>query len=123
MPQLQTLPFHPSNDPQVGGKAQRANLLATQPFGDTFGPQRRRKRPKLTAEGLEALVARAEAVQEGFEVKTEGGAPGDVFDDMKDAVSGGQRLLCADCGVDSCVLFAGPGVSIVGSVVRASMSV
>jgi hypothetical protein len=57
------LPLQLLEDPDrmVGGKAARAGLLATQPFGDTFGPQRRRKRPKLAAEGLEALVAHAEA--------------------------------------------------------------
>jgi nuclear GTP-binding protein len=60
------LPLQLLEDPErrVGGKAARASLLATQPFGDTFGPQRRRKRPKLAAEGLEALVAHAEVGEE-----------------------------------------------------------
>jgi hypothetical protein len=92
-------PPAPAPAPQVGGKAARASLLATQPFGDTFGPQRRRKRPKLAAEGLEALVAKAEGAQEGFESKAAGvGGGGDVFDDMKDAVRLRPEWLCRERG-------------------------
>lgn len=59
---LQLLQEPPSADERrVGAKAARSGLLATQPFGETFGAQRRRKRPKLAADGLEALVQQAEA--------------------------------------------------------------
>ena len=42
-------------------KAKRMNLLTTESFQDTFGPKKRRKRPKLGAVGgdLSALVASA----------------------------------------------------------------
>ncbi|KAI8471387.1 MAG: NUC091 domain-containing protein [Monoraphidium minutum] len=85
------LPLQLLEDPErkVGGKAARASLLATQPFGDTFGPQRRRKRPKLGAEGLEALVAKAEAGGDAFAEKADGAAAAvagmDVLDTLKDA--------------------------------------
>ena len=38
----------------------RSNLLATQPFKDVFGPNRKRKRPKLMAESLTALADSAD---------------------------------------------------------------
>jgi hypothetical protein len=47
--------------PQVGGKAARSSLLAVAPFSDTFSAGRRQKRPKLAAEGYEALVEGAAA--------------------------------------------------------------
>lgn len=43
------------SSPQV-----RASLLTTQPFGDTFGPNRKRKRPKLAADTLAELAATAD---------------------------------------------------------------
>ena len=91
---------------RAGAKAARQGLLATQPFGETFSAERRQKRPRLAADGLEALVARAEAGQESFEAKAaaapaaiaaaNGGAGGgaaaaplapvgDGLDDLKDA--------------------------------------
>jgi hypothetical protein len=46
----------------VGGKAARSSLLAVAPFKDTFTQSgRRQKRPKLSAEGYEALVEAAAA--------------------------------------------------------------
>lgn len=55
------LPLQLLEDPErkVGAKQARVDLLSTQPFADTFGPGKRRKRPKLAAEGLEELVAGA----------------------------------------------------------------
>ena len=55
------LPMQLLEDPErkVGGKQARVNLLSTQSFGDTFGPNRRRKRPKLMAEGYEQLAQAA----------------------------------------------------------------
>lgn len=56
------LPLQLLEDPErkVGAKAARANLLSTQPFSETFSAGRRRKKPKLMAEGYEALVHRAD---------------------------------------------------------------
>lgn len=52
------LPLQLLEDPErkVGAKQARADLLGTQPFAETFGPNRRRKRPKLAAEGYADLV-------------------------------------------------------------------
>jgi nuclear GTP-binding protein len=49
-------------------KVARMNLLSTSSFGDTFGPKRTRKRPKLSHQisSLEALVARSGAKQEQY---------------------------------------------------------
>lgn len=56
------LPLQLLEDPEkkLGGKALRANLLATQPFQDTFGPGRKRKRPTLASESLIGLLEAAE---------------------------------------------------------------
>lgn len=56
------LPLQLLEDPEkkLGGKALRANLLATQPFQDTFGPGRKRKRPTLASESLVGLLEAAE---------------------------------------------------------------
>lgn len=58
------LPLQLLDDPdrRVGAKAARSSLLTVQPFSETFSAGRRRKRPKLAAEGLEQLVAHAEGV-------------------------------------------------------------
>ena len=42
----------------------RSNLLATQPFKDVFGPNRKRKKPKLAVESLSALAESADAVED-----------------------------------------------------------
>jgi nuclear GTP-binding protein len=57
------LPLQLLEDPEkkAGGKQVRANLLATQPFSDTFGPGRKRKRPRLAVECLEDLAQTVEA--------------------------------------------------------------
>jgi nuclear GTP-binding protein len=38
----------------------RSNLLATQPFKDVFGPNKKRKKPRLASESLASLVETAE---------------------------------------------------------------
>jgi nuclear GTP-binding protein len=60
------LPLQLLEDPErkVGGKQKRVDLLSTQPFGETFGPIRRRKRPKLAVEGYDDLVQAAAAKEE-----------------------------------------------------------
>ncbi|KXZ54741.1 hypothetical protein GPECTOR_4g810 [Gonium pectorale] len=52
------LPLQLLEDPEkkLGGKQARASLIATQPFSDTFGPKKQRKRPKLSVESIEDLV-------------------------------------------------------------------
>ncbi|EFJ47260.1 hypothetical protein VOLCADRAFT_81595 [Volvox carteri f. nagariensis] len=52
------LPLQLLEDPEKkgSGKQARASLLATQPFADTFGPKKQRKKPKLAVESLEDLV-------------------------------------------------------------------
>lgn len=60
------LPLQLLEDPErkVGSKQARVDLLSTQPFATTFGPNRSRKRPKLSAEGYEGLVQRAQQSEE-----------------------------------------------------------
>jgi len=55
------LPLQLLEDPErkLGAKQARVDLLATQPFAETFGPGRRRKRPKLSVEGYADLVHNA----------------------------------------------------------------
>lgn len=38
----------------------RANLLTTQPFKDTFGPNRKRKRPKIGTDNLAEMAQQAD---------------------------------------------------------------
>jgi len=81
------LPMQLLEDPErkVGGKQARVNLLSTQSFGDTFGPNRRRKRPKLMAEGYEQLAQAATDKVEKFGDDKPSGLSQDPFEDMKDA--------------------------------------
>lgn len=55
------LPLQLLEDPEkkLGGKQARSSLVATQPFADTFGPKKQRKRPKLAVENLEDLAQTA----------------------------------------------------------------
>ncbi|MCL7043963.1 hypothetical protein MKW94_014022 [Papaver nudicaule] len=50
-------------------KQARAHLLDTEPFKDAFGPQRKRKRPKLLASSYESLLKKADGSQGAFEEK------------------------------------------------------
>jgi hypothetical protein len=38
----------------------RSNLLTTQPFQDTYGPNAKRKRPKLAVDNLAELTMQAD---------------------------------------------------------------
>jgi nuclear GTP-binding protein len=60
------LPLQLLEDPErkVGSKQARVDLLSTQPYASTFGPNRSRKRPKLAAEGYEGLLQRAQQSEE-----------------------------------------------------------
>lgn len=60
------LPLQLLEDPEkkAAGKTIRSNLLQTQPFSATFGKNKKRKRPKLQAEDLSALVQHAESKEE-----------------------------------------------------------
>eukprot|EP01018_Ginkgo_biloba_P018537 Gb_01485 [translate_table: standard] len=78
------LPLSLLNDHQ---KQTRVHLLDTEAFQDTFGPKRKRKRPKLLADDYEALVERADGSQDGFEKKSSGqieleGSRDDGFRDL-----------------------------------------
>lgn len=55
------LPLQLLEDPEkkLGGKQLRSNLLATQPFQDTFGKGRKRKRPTLAVESLDSLAEKS----------------------------------------------------------------
>ncbi|PNH08829.1 Nucleolar GTP-binding protein 2 [Tetrabaena socialis] len=63
------LPLQLLEDPEkkLAGKQLRSNLVTTQPFADTFGPKKQRKRPKLATESLEDLAVHADAISEKFE--------------------------------------------------------
>ncbi|KAF6256587.1 NUC091 domain-containing protein [Scenedesmus sp. NREL 46B-D3] len=82
------LPLQLLEDPErkVGGKQKRIDLLSTQPFGETFGPNRRRKRPKLAVEGYGDLVQAAAVKEEKFDAKGKD-VPQGEFDEFKNAVS------------------------------------
>jgi hypothetical protein len=60
------LPLQLLEDPEkkIGGKQVRASLVATQPFADTFGKSKKRKKPKLLVDSLEELVQAADAKEE-----------------------------------------------------------
>ena len=53
----------PDKAAQKGGKGARADLLAVEPFSDTFGKGAQRKRPKLRAEDYSEMVQKAEEQQ------------------------------------------------------------
>eukprot|EP00878_Enallax_costatus_P006471 GHUV01006783.1.p1 GENE.GHUV01006783.1~~GHUV01006783.1.p1 ORF type:complete len:632 (+),score=243.18 GHUV01006783.1:348-2243(+) len=79
------LPLQLLEDPErkVGGKQKRADLLGTQPFSDTFGPSRKRKKPKLSVEGYADLVQTAANSEQQFQSKAAG--PQGDFEEFKDA--------------------------------------
>lgn len=58
------LPLSLLNDHQ---KQTRVHLLDTEKFEDTFGPKKKRRRPKLNIEDYEDLVQKTSNVQEKFE--------------------------------------------------------
>mmetsp|Transcript_3544 Transcript_3544/g.6074 ORF Transcript_3544/g.6074 Transcript_3544/m.6074 type:complete len:661 (-) Transcript_3544:373-2355(-) len=63
------LPLQLLEDPEKkrNGKQARFNLLSTQSFGDTFGKNKKRKRPALAVENLEELVQHVDNKVDGFE--------------------------------------------------------
>ncbi|XP_065863208.1 nuclear/nucleolar GTPase 2-like [Euphorbia lathyris] len=79
------LPLSLLNDHQ---KQARVHLLDTEPFGDAFGPKRKRKRPKLLAADYESLAIKADGSQDVFEEKhsTYLSAEGDEEDGLRDLV-------------------------------------
>eukprot|EP00798_Chlamydomonas_sp_ICE-L_P023349 gene23349-30600_t len=60
------LPLQLLEDPEkkTGGKQARANLLATQSFKDTFGKDKRRKKPKLGVDNISDLMTKVEETTE-----------------------------------------------------------
>ncbi|KAF5842967.1 NUC091 domain-containing protein [Dunaliella salina] len=63
------LPLQLLEDPEkkLKGKQVRSNLLATQPFKDTFGPNTKRKRPKLSVDNIAELSMQADERDEKFD--------------------------------------------------------
>mmetsp|Transcript_26598 Transcript_26598/g.79029 ORF Transcript_26598/g.79029 Transcript_26598/m.79029 type:complete len:697 (-) Transcript_26598:587-2677(-) len=68
------LPMQLLEDPEkkTGGKQLRANLLATQPFSDTFGKGKKRKRPTLAVESIAGLAEKSSEKSGMFEAPDEG---------------------------------------------------
>jgi len=58
------LPMSLLKDPD---KAQKVNLLDTQPFATTFGKKAQRKRPKLSIGSMTEMVAEAEEREAGYD--------------------------------------------------------
>eukprot|EP00249_Psilotum_nudum_P018209 c26693_g1_i1 orf=82-1917(+) len=58
------LPFSLLNDHQ---KQSRVHLLDTETFEDTFGPKKKRRRPKLPVDDYEDLLQRVTGIQENFQ--------------------------------------------------------
>ncbi|GLC34322.1 Nuclear/nucleolar GTPase 2 [Pleodorina starrii] len=82
------LPLQLLEDPEkkLGGKQARASMLATQPFADTFGPKKQRKRPKLAVESLEDLAQNVGDKSERYEDEQATIGPGSELLALKDAV-------------------------------------
>ncbi|GAX81235.1 hypothetical protein CEUSTIGMA_g8667.t1 [Chlamydomonas eustigma] len=79
------LPLQLLEDPEkkLGGKQLRSNLLATQPFKDVFGPNKKRKKPRLASESLAAFVETAEHKEDTFE-EAAGPSDGTLRDAARD---------------------------------------
>ncbi|GFR50420.1 hypothetical protein Agub_g12637 [Astrephomene gubernaculifera] len=82
------LPLQLLEDPEkkLGGKQARASLLATQPFSDTFGPKKQRKRPKLAVESLEDLAQNVGDVVDRYEEGQPSIGPGSELQGLKDSL-------------------------------------
>ena len=70
------LPLSLLKDPERG-RARRVNLLGQTSFADTFGSNKRRKKPKLASDDLQALASNAEKMGD---VYTEGVQTGVITD-------------------------------------------
>lgn len=75
----------PNKEAKQGGKLARASLIATQPFSATFGKKQTRKRPKLSTDSYQDLLAKAEEINDKYrEEKADGHGPAD--DDARTTV-------------------------------------
>jgi hypothetical protein len=81
------LPLQLLEDPDKkrSGKEQRVKVLNSFSFGDTFGPNRKRKRPKLAVDSLDELAESAEKKEETFGARPVH-APLTLADELKDMV-------------------------------------
>ncbi|XP_010062885.2 nuclear/nucleolar GTPase 2 [Eucalyptus grandis] len=77
------LPLSLLNDPK---QQARVHLLDREPFGDAFGPKKKRKRPNLLAADYESLVKRAGGSQDAFEQKHGSSTEGNEEDGLRDLV-------------------------------------
>lgn len=77
------LPLSLLNDPK---QQARVHLLDREPFGDAFGPKKKRKRPNLLAADYESLVKRAGGSQDAFEQKHGSSIEGNEEDGLRDLV-------------------------------------
>jgi hypothetical protein len=82
------LPLQLLEDPDKkrGGKEERAKVLNSFSFGDTFGPNRKRKRPKLAADSLDELADHADKKEETFDARPDRPTGYELKDMDKDAV-------------------------------------
>ncbi|GLI67162.1 hypothetical protein VaNZ11_011375 [Volvox africanus] len=80
------LPLQLLDDPDKrhGAKQARSSLLTTQPFADTFGPKKQRKRPKLAVESLEDLLQTVEDKGERYDDEKASVGPGSELEGFKD---------------------------------------
>lgn len=81
------LPLSLLEDPEKQGskvaKATRTSLVATQPFAATFGVKKTRKRPKISVDSYEDLLAKVAQTEETYEER--GGASTGADDDLRPA--------------------------------------
>ncbi len=81
------LPLQLLEDPdkKKSGKEARVNILNSFSFKDTFGPNRKRKRPKLMADSLDELAQQSEVKEEKYDARPVN-APQSLADELKDQV-------------------------------------
>ncbi|GMG99250.1 hypothetical protein Nepgr_001090 [Nepenthes gracilis] len=79
------LPMSLLNDNQ---KQARAHLLEREPFEHTFGPKKKRKRPKLLAADFDSLLKKVDGLQDKFDQRNavNPSAEGDEGDGFRDLV-------------------------------------
>eukprot|EP00887_Chlorella_sp_A99_P002078 scaffold21.g2078.t1 len=94
------LPLSLLEDPEKkrAGKAQRVNLVQTQPFQATFGERQTRKRPKLAADSYEDLVAAAASTGERFDERGSSGGGAGVGTEAEDGGRAAARDAVFDKG-------------------------
>lgn len=81
------LPLQLLEDPdkKKSGKEARVSILNSFSFKDTFGPNRKRKRPKLMADSLDELAQQSEVKEEKYDARPVN-APLSLADELKDQV-------------------------------------